>query len=97
MKINDHEFILVYAYDGTCLTDVDLLSKLVAVRDGLAAQESVSACDVYTNEQLVAIASFKPTTEQMYAVLSGFGVRDWERGGKAMVDAVIKHLDPIGQ
>ena len=89
--IKYNSFRVLVGNDGGIITDLDLLDKLNQTRARLANEKGVLEKWIYKNDQLVALATIKPTDRQSYNDI--FGVHTpWEEYGKIMVQTIKNYL-----
>ena len=85
-------FDLMVGDDGEILTDIELLDKLKKARLDIANKLGVPAYWIYHNKHLVALATFKPVSKEMYGSLAGFTEKTWDDYGIIMVEIIKEHL-----
>ena len=87
-KLEGFEMIYV---SGKCITDVQLLMRLRALRNEIAREEKVRAYIVLSNSALVQLATYKPTNKDGFVSLHGLGPYKYEKYGKKFIDEILKN------
>ncbi len=90
-RINN--FDLIVTPSGDILTDLELLSKLKKERTKLAKEQQVKAYLIFNNQQLVAMATYKPYDELSFISIYGLGKKKYELYGKIFIQIIIDHRD----
>jgi len=78
--------------NGRIQTDAVLFEKLRQARRELAEFYNCPLYFIYSNAQLVALATYKPQTMAEYVAIKGLGEKTWEKKGIAMVQIIKEHM-----
>jgi len=89
--IRENGFDLVVSSNGTILTDKDLLNKLKKERIRLAKEQKVKAYMIFNNQQLVALATYKPIDELSFISIYGLGKKKFELYGDLFLSIIAEH------
>lgn len=73
---------------GNIVTDTALLSQLKAERAKIAKDNKIRAYMILNNQQLVAIATYKPTNREDFISIYGLGEKKYELYGMQMIEIV---------
>ena len=84
--------LLIVDENNEVLTDIVLLEKLREKRKELATKYKVDAYIIFSNKQLVSLATYKPTTKNSYIEIYGLGLKSWDKYGCIMVDIIKEYL-----
>lgn len=90
--IDLNEFDLMIDDNGELLTDVSLLMKLKEKRHALSVERRMSPNLIYTNKQLVVLATLKPVCKATYTALSGFTAKSWDAYGCIIAKVIKEHV-----
>ena len=91
------EFEYIVDDDGVVITDLVLLEKLRKARLDLSYRFNYPPYMVYSNKQLVVLATFKPTTKTEYASLRYLTEKTWDNKGCIMAKIIKEHIDEVGK
>ena len=91
------EFEYIVDDDGVVITDLVLLEKLRKARLDLSYRFNYPPYMVYSNKQLVVLATFKPTTKTEYASLRYLTEKTWDNKGCVMAKIIKEHIDETGK
>ena len=91
LKVKYEDFTVFASGDGVLLTDIDLLNKLKAKRLQLANERGALENWIYTNKQLVLLATEKPIDRESYEKVMSCQ-SGWCDYGIIIVDEIEKHL-----
>lgn len=80
---------LVVDNNGEILTDTALLTKLKKERAKIAKESKVKPYMVFNNQQLIAIATYKPKDKEEFVSIYGLGGRKYELYGKDIIARLI--------
>lgn len=80
---------LVVDNNGEILTDTALLTKLKKERAKIAKESKVKPYMVFNNQQLIAIATYKPKDKEEFISIYGLGERKYELYGKDIIARLI--------
>lgn len=86
-----NEFDLMTDDNGELLTDVSLLLKLKEKRRLFSIENGTCPSSIYTNKQLVILATLKPVSKAMYTALSGFTTNNWDTYGYIFAKIIKEH------
>lgn len=75
---------------GNIVTDTDLLSQLKTERAKIAKENKTRAYMILNNQQLVAIATYKPKSREEFITIYGLGEKKFELYGEQMIKIVEK-------
>ncbi len=82
---------LIVDNNGEILTDTELLTKLKKERAKIAKESKVKPYMVFNNQQLIAIATYKPKDKEEFVSIYGLGERKYELYGKDIIERLIIH------
>lgn len=82
-SINGYDLIL--DEEGTLITDIELLEKLKKERLKISRESKTKAYMIFNNQQLVAIATYKPMNKDEFISIYGLGERKYELYGEQMI------------
>ena len=83
---------LVLDSHGKTLTDTALLSRLKSEREKISKDNKVRAYMILNNQQLVAIATYKPMNREDFISIYGLGEKKYELYGARMIE-IVKEFD----
>lgn len=86
--MNRDGFDLIVSNDGEIRTDIKLLSLLKKERLRLAKEKKVKAYMIFNNQQLVALATYKPKDESSFVSIYGLGQKKYDLYGKVFVQII---------
>ena len=89
-QIAGYEIIL--DENDNVLTDIDLLEKLKKERLSISRANKIKAFMIFTNQQLVALATYKPTNYERFISIYGLGEGKYKLYGECFVEIIIKHM-----
>ena len=84
-------FDLISSEEGEILTDEVLLSKLRKERNRLSKENKMKAYMIFNNQQLVAMATYKPEDELSFIAIYGLGKKKYEMYGNIFLPIVSEH------
>lgn len=79
-------FDLIIDDEGEIITDTKLLTKLKNERLKISREKEIKAYLIFTNQQLVAIATYKPINKEEFISIYGLGEKKYELYGEKMID-----------
>lgn len=84
-----HEgFDLIVDSDGEIITDLNLLKILKEVRLKLAREMKIKTYLIFTNQQLVALATYKPENETNFISIYGLGKKKYDMYGDRIIQII---------
>ncbi|MDE5552924.1 MAG: HRDC domain-containing protein [Malacoplasma sp.] len=89
--IRENGFDLIISSDGSISTDINLLNKLKKERIRIAKEQKVKAYMVFNNQQLVAMATYKPHDELSFISIYGLGKKKFELYGEIFLPIIAEH------
>ena len=92
LKTKYKEFTVLVSSDGEFITDIELLDKLADLRKRLAHEFFGAEKDIYTDKQLVLLATRKPTNKESYFSVMNTD-KDWELFGCKVVEEINNHTN----
>ena len=87
-KYEKDGFRLIYNENGECITDCEVLGKIRQLRAILAKEQDVSAFVILTNDNLVQLATYKPTNQQQFEGLKGLGPYKYQKYGMLFIERI---------
>lgn len=91
IKVRHNKFTVFVSRDGEFITDLQLLDKLAQLRSRLASEYVAQEKWIYSDKQLVLLATEKPTCKEEY-----FRVLNTDKGyenfGCVVVEEIVKHI-----
>ena len=81
-------FDLIIDENGEILTDTNLLKQLRAKRRLISKEQKCKDFFVFTNKQLVALATYKPVTEKQFISIYGLGEIKYKMYGEQMINII---------
>ena len=81
-------FEVLVSKDGEIITDVDLLLVLKKERLNLAKAKKIKAYMIFNNQQLVALATFKPYDEISFISIYGLGKKKYDLYGEQFIKII---------
>lgn len=91
LYLGNEGFDIVCDAKGNILTDIDLLIKLISLRNILAKDRNKSVNTVMNKETMVDIATRHPMTYNELLLMSGIGERKAELYGEAIIQIIKEH------
>ncbi|MCD8205970.1 MAG: UvrD-helicase domain-containing protein [Clostridia bacterium] len=90
--IDGERFSLIATSDGTLITDVELLSRLITVRAAMAEEKGVSAGVVASKAVLVGLSTYPPGSMEEFLSLRGTSERMFAEYGRRFLDEIREYL-----
>ena len=84
-------FEIIVDVNGEVITDLNLLDKLKSERWKLSLKHHCKAYMIFSNAQLVSLATYKPLDQTEFISLYGLGENKYNQYGKIMIDAIERH------
>lgn len=78
---------------GSLLTDMKLLAKLLELRSEIAREYKVSSYRIMNNSTLVLLATDKPTAREEFIEIKGITISTYLRFGGRFIAEIKKHLE----
>lgn len=93
-RVDYNGFKVFISSDGEFVTDLNLLDKLIVLRKRFASENGALGKWIYSDMQLVILATEKPTTqEEFYKVLNTD--KGWQDFGFETVEEIKNHLNNL--
>lgn len=84
-------FEVIVSKDGELITDRALLNDLRKERLKLAKENKIKAYMILNNQQLVALATYKPTDEMSFISIYGLGKKKYDLYGELFIQIIKKY------
>lgn len=85
-------FQVIVDSNGNMITDMELLSKLRALRMRLAKERGLSESCIMHKSDLVMLATDKPMTKEEFLSIYGLGEKIYESYGEEFMEEIKKHV-----
>lgn len=85
-------FQVIVDSNGSMITDMELLSKLRALRMRLAKEKGLSESCIMHKSDLVMLATDKPMTKEEFLSIYGLGEKIYESYGEEFMEEIKKHV-----
>ena len=85
-------FQVIVDRNGNMITDMELLSKLRALRMKLAKENGLSEFCIMHKSTLVMLATDKPVTKEEFLSIYGLGEKKYESYGEEFIAEIKKHV-----
>ena len=79
--------------DGQNITDLELLIKLKETRARIARQWNLPDLAVYSNKQLVCLATYKPLNKNSLALIPEFSEKLCDKFDNVILQTIIEHVE----
>ena len=89
----ENGFDLILSASGDTLTDVNLLNRLKKERAKLAKEKQIKPYMIFNNQQLVAMATYKPNDELSFIAIYGLGKKKYELYGEYFLSIIAGNSD----
>ena len=89
-------FEVVVSVDGEIKTDIKLLNILKKERLRLAKEKRIKAYMIFNNQQLVALATYKPKDENSFISIYGLGQKKYDFYGELFIHIIISYEELKG-
>lgn len=87
----ENGFDLIESVNGDILTDKLLLNELRKARTKLSKEKKVKPYMIFNNQQLVAMATYKPYTELEFISIYGLGKKKYDLYGEIFIPIINMH------
>ncbi len=85
-------FMVVADHNGNIITDMILLAELRALRYNIAKGENIAAFKIFHNQELVRLATDKPTTKEEFIAIRNLGEKKYELYGNIFIGEIKRYM-----